>query len=138
MATLPEQFKKALSNIEPESADVTNAAAAHDAYAGSRKLTPTLTRWDIDPVLIGSFSRAVSIQRVKDVDVFGRLTQYEPVGTTGRWMPAPPPGFPNALRIGSLPGRFVGNPVNETDTPAGFPEIPYTLGVGFPVIPVKA
>ena len=51
---------------------------------GPESPTPTLTRWDIDPVLIGSFSRAVSIQRVKDVDVFGRLTQYEPVGTTGR------------------------------------------------------
>lgn len=75
MATLPEQFKKALSNIEPESADVTNAAAAHDAVRKVLKADATLIRWGVDPVLIGSYSREVSIRRVKDVDVFGRLTQ---------------------------------------------------------------
>lgn len=74
MATLPEQFKKALSNIEPDSADVANAAAAHAEVRKVLQADSLLKGWGIDPILIGSYSREVSIRRVKDVDVFGRLT----------------------------------------------------------------
>ena len=32
-----------------------------------------LILWGIRPILIGSYARSVSIRRIKDVDVFGRL-----------------------------------------------------------------
>ncbi len=73
VATLAEQFKKARGNIEPDPADVSNAAATHAAVREVLKDDATLKGWGIDPVLIGSYSREVSIRRVKDVDVFGRL-----------------------------------------------------------------
>lgn len=74
MAHLPEQFKQALSNIEPDVKDVENAAAAHADVRKVLKADETLTKWGVDPILIGSYAREVSILRVKDVDVFGRLT----------------------------------------------------------------
>lgn len=74
MAHLGEQFKQVLTNIEPNTDDVTNAAAAHANVRKVLKADYTLASWGIDPILIGSYAREVSILRVKDVDVFGRLT----------------------------------------------------------------
>lgn len=72
MAILANYFKEALSNIEPD-ADKANAAEAHAEVSKVLKADKNLTELGIDPVLIGSYARSVSIKRVKDVDVFGRL-----------------------------------------------------------------
>jgi hypothetical protein len=37
-----------------------------------------LAEYGISPVLIGSYKRNVSIRRIKDVDVFGRLPKLPP------------------------------------------------------------
>lgn len=74
LATLAEQFRTALGNIEPEDGDVVNAADAHAKVRKVLQADAKLKGWGIDPILIGSYAREVSIRRVKDVDVFGRLT----------------------------------------------------------------
>lgn len=74
MATLAEQFKKALSNVEPNPDDVTNAVAAHEEVRKVLNADAKLTGWGIAPFLIGSYARNVSILRVKDVDMLGRLS----------------------------------------------------------------
>ena len=74
MATLSEQFKKTLSNIEPESNDVKNAISAHEEVRKVLNQDSVLSKWGVDPILIGSYARDVTIRRVKDVDLFGRLT----------------------------------------------------------------
>lgn len=79
MAHLASQFYQALRNIEPqrntEGDDSHNAKEAHaevrDVLQADTKLCET---WGIKPKLIGSYARDVSIRRVKDVDVFCRLT----------------------------------------------------------------
>lgn len=79
MATLAPQFETALSNIEPQRKekgdDARNAKEAHaevrDVLQADTKLCES---WGIKPKLIGSYARDVSIRRVKDVDVFCRLT----------------------------------------------------------------
>lgn len=79
MATHPTGFKTAQRNIEPkrevEGDDAHNARLAHaevrDVLKADRKLRDT---WGAKPKLIGSYARDVSIRRVKDVDVFCRLT----------------------------------------------------------------
>lgn len=71
MAHLRQQFKDALSSVEPGD-DKANAPEAHrlrDALEADQKLTG----YGVSPVLIGSYKRNVSIKRVKDVDVFVRL-----------------------------------------------------------------
>lgn len=73
MATLAEQFKKALTNIEPDPGDVTNAVAAHGEVSDVLKNDSKLKGWGVNPFLIGSYARQVSILRVKDVDMLGRL-----------------------------------------------------------------
>jgi hypothetical protein len=72
MATLPSYFDEALTNIEPDT-DKANAALAHAEVTKVLKADKRLQDLGISPVLIGSYARSVSIKRVKDVDVFGRL-----------------------------------------------------------------
>lgn len=73
MATLPTQFTRAKSNIEPDKADKENAANAHADVRERLEADPTLSEYDVDTVLIGSYKRQVSIKRVKDVDVLSKL-----------------------------------------------------------------
>lgn len=73
MAALTTQSDTALSRIEPSDDDKDNAPAAHTGVRTVLKDDDTLKAWGIDPVLIGSYKRQVSIRRVKDVDVFCRL-----------------------------------------------------------------
>jgi hypothetical protein len=76
VATLPTNFRQALHNVQPAE-DEKNAADAHDQVSDALKGDPKLRQLGIDPVLIGSYAREVSIKRVKDVDVFGRLTKAD-------------------------------------------------------------
>jgi hypothetical protein len=73
VGALPDQFKTALSNIEPSDEDKTNAPNAHEDVRNVLEDDDTLAEWGIDPALIGSYRRKVSIRRVSDVDVFCRL-----------------------------------------------------------------
>jgi hypothetical protein len=75
---LTTQFNQALSNIEPTSADKDNAPKAHEQIREALKADSTISGWGFDPILIGSYKRQVSIRRVKDVDVFGRLSTVPP------------------------------------------------------------
>lgn len=78
MANLPTQFMKALSNIEPGSNgskdDKANAQEAHRLVRDVLEADQTLRDYGISTILIGSYKRDVSIRRIKDVDVFARLT----------------------------------------------------------------
>ncbi len=76
MATLPTCFREALGNVQPAE-DEKNAADAHEQASDALKADRKLRELGIDPVLIGSYAREVSIKRVKDVDVFGRLTKAD-------------------------------------------------------------
>ncbi|MCL6670509.1 nucleotidyltransferase domain-containing protein [Streptomyces panaciradicis] len=73
MAHLKQQFKEALSSIEPGD-DKTNAPEAHRLVRDVLEADPKLAEYGVSPVLIGSYKRNVSIRRIKDVDVFVRLT----------------------------------------------------------------
>lgn len=72
MAHLKQQFKDALSAIEPGD-DKTSAPEAHRLVRDALEADAKLTDYGVDPVLIGSYKRSMSIKRVKDVDVFVRL-----------------------------------------------------------------
>lgn len=72
MAHLRQQFKDALSTIEPDD-DKANAPEAHQQVREALEADTTLAGYGIDSVLIGSYKRNVSIKRIKDVDVFSRL-----------------------------------------------------------------
>lgn len=72
MAHLNQQFKDALSSIEP-SDDKINAPEAHRLVRDALEADATLADYGVDPVLIGSYKRNISIKRIKDVDVFVRL-----------------------------------------------------------------
>ena len=72
MAHLRQQFKEALGAIEPDN-DKANAPEAHQQVREALEADPTLAEYGVDPVLIGSYKRNVSIKRIKDVDVFVRL-----------------------------------------------------------------
>lgn len=72
MAHLKQQFRDALSSIEPGD-DKANAPEAHRLVREVLEADPRLTDYGVNPVLIGSYKRSVSIKRVKDVDVFVRL-----------------------------------------------------------------
>ncbi|MCF8785233.1 nucleotidyltransferase domain-containing protein [Rhodococcus ruber] len=76
MATLAGRFDDALTVIEPDE-DKANAAKAHAEVRGVLKADDALSKLGIDPVLIGSYARQVSIRHVKDVDVFARLTNVD-------------------------------------------------------------
>uniref|UniRef100_UPI003D8C301A SMODS domain-containing nucleotidyltransferase n=1 Tax=Gordonia sp. B7-2 TaxID=3420932 RepID=UPI003D8C301A len=73
MAHLKQQFKDALSSIEPGD-DEANAPEAHRRVRDALEADAKLAEYGVSPVLIGSYKRNVSIKRVKDVDVFVRLT----------------------------------------------------------------
>ena len=77
MAILSTQFTKALESIEPSSDDKANAPEAHKAVRSALTSADDLKAWGLDPVLIGSYKRDVSIRRVKDVDVFCRMDDIE-------------------------------------------------------------
>lgn len=72
MAHLKQQFRDALSSIEP-GADKVNAPEAHQLVRDALAADAKLTEYGVSSVLIGSYKRNVSIKRVKDVDVFVRL-----------------------------------------------------------------
>lgn len=72
MAHLKQQFKDALSSIEPGD-DKANAPEAHRLVRDALEADTKLAEYGVCPVLIGSYKRNVSIKRVKDVDVFVRL-----------------------------------------------------------------
>lgn len=72
MAHLKQQFKDALSSIEPGD-DKTNAPEAHRLVRDALEADAKLTEYGVSPVLIGSYTRNVSIRRIKDVDVLVRL-----------------------------------------------------------------
>lgn len=74
MARLIQQFKDALSSIEPGD-DKANAPEAHKLVRDVLMADAKLTEYGADPVLIGSYKRSVSIKRIKDVDVFVRLPE---------------------------------------------------------------
>ncbi|MGW6695090.1 SMODS domain-containing nucleotidyltransferase [Rhodococcus sp. NPDC054953] len=73
MPQLTTQFNEALSNIEPTEEDKTHAPQAHQEVREVLVADETLSGWGLNPVLIGSYKRHVSIRRMKDVDLFGRL-----------------------------------------------------------------
>ena len=75
MAVLTTEFDIALGRIEPSDADKENAPDAHEQVRDVLKDDSTLAGYVIEPVLIGSYKRHVSIRRVKDVDVFCRLEE---------------------------------------------------------------
>lgn len=77
MAILSTQFTKALESIEPSSDDKANAPEAHKAVRSALTSADDLKGWGLDPVLIGSYKRDVSIRRVKDVDVFCRIDDID-------------------------------------------------------------
>lgn len=76
MAVLATQFKEALSNIEPVD-DVAHAIQAHTEVTKALKADERLKKLQVDPILIGSYKRHVSIKRIKDVDVFARLSKAD-------------------------------------------------------------
>lgn len=82
MARLIQQFKDALSSIEPGD-DKANAPEAHQLVRAALLSDSKLTEYGADPVLIGSYKRNVSIKRIKDVDVFVRLPEI-PDGVTSQ------------------------------------------------------
>lgn len=73
MPQLATQFKQTLSNIEPTEDDKTHAPQSHQEVREALLADETLSSWGLNPVLIGSYKRHVSIRRMKDVDLFGRL-----------------------------------------------------------------
>ncbi len=77
MPELTAQFDAALRNIEPTTADKDNAPKAHAKVSDALRADSVIADWGFDPVLIGSYKRHVSIRRMKDVDVFGRLTALD-------------------------------------------------------------
>lgn len=73
MAELASSFETTQSNIEPSTDDWDNAPKAHQDIADILGEDDTLKGWGINPILIGSYGRQVSIRRVYDVDMFCRL-----------------------------------------------------------------
>ncbi len=79
MATHASLFEKALQNVEPQR--ITPGDDAHNARLAHAEVREVLQAdaklcegWGVKPKLIGSYARDVSIRRIKDVDVFCRLT----------------------------------------------------------------
>lgn len=77
MPELTAQFDLALRSIEPTAADKMNAPMAHAQVSDALRADSLIADWGFSPVLIGSYKRYVSIRRMKDVDVFGRLTALD-------------------------------------------------------------
>jgi hypothetical protein len=95
VAHLKQQFKDALVVIEPGK-DKSDAPEAHKQVRAALEADPVLSGYGIDSVLIGSYKRNVSIRRIKDVDVFGRL-----------------PRLPNTVTSSEILDRFF-KVLNET------------------------
>jgi hypothetical protein len=74
---LTAQFEQALTNIEPTKEDKHNAPLAWAEVGEALADDPVIAGWGFDSLLIGSYKRRVSIRRIKDVDVFGRLWDVE-------------------------------------------------------------
>ena len=81
MAQLAASFIQAQRNVEPSDEDWDNAPGAHDKIGELLGDNDDLKAWGINPFLIGSYGRRVSIRRVYDVDMFCRLDDY-PEGVT--------------------------------------------------------
>lgn len=77
MPELAAQFADALSNVEPSKDDKKNAPLAHDEVSDALAADSVIKDWGFDRLLIGSYKRDVGIRRIKDVDVFGRLTKID-------------------------------------------------------------
>jgi hypothetical protein len=77
MPDLTAQFEEALQNIEPTEKDKENAPLAHAEVSAALADDTAIRGWGFEPLLIGSYKRRVSIRRIKDVDVFGRLTKVD-------------------------------------------------------------
>lgn len=77
MAILSSQFSKALESIEPSADDKANAPKAHKAVCAALTSADELKAWSLNPVLMGSYKRDVSIRRVTDVDVFCRMDDID-------------------------------------------------------------
>ncbi|MEK0226178.1 nucleotidyltransferase [Bifidobacterium mongoliense] len=82
MAHLKQQFADALRSIEPDD-DKVHAPEAHQQVRDVLMADATLSEYGVNPVLIGSYKRSVSIKRVKDVDVFVRLPNIPKTVTSG-------------------------------------------------------
>lgn len=76
MSELSSYFVEAMGRIGP-SDDANNAKTAHADVSAVLNQSRALQDLGIKPKLIGSYARDVSIRRVKDVDVFGRLTEAD-------------------------------------------------------------
>jgi hypothetical protein len=79
---LTSYFNKACSSVEPPDDDVTNASTAHKEVRKVLEADETLKRWGVDTLLIGSYSRQVSIRRIQDVDVFCQLPDLDTTKTS--------------------------------------------------------
>ena len=79
VAILSSQFSKGLESIEPSAADKANAPEAHKVVRAALTVADELKDWGLNPVLIGSYKRDVSIRRVNDVDVFCRMDDIDDV-----------------------------------------------------------
>ncbi len=77
MALLLNQFREALANIEPD-ADADVAKNRHAEVRAVVDGSGDLAEWSPNTILIGSYSRHVSIRRINDVDVFCRLQDVHP------------------------------------------------------------
>lgn len=77
MPELAAQFDGALENIEPTREDKRHAPLAHTEVSDALAEDAVISDWGFKALLIGSYKRQVSIRRIKDVDVFGRLTELD-------------------------------------------------------------
>jgi hypothetical protein len=75
--TLPVQFDKALTRIEPNGTKRARAIAAHGLVRAQLETSDTLCEWGVDTVLIGSYARSTAIYPGNDVDVFTKLTALD-------------------------------------------------------------
>ncbi len=72
MEPLTEQFAGALRMIEINDE---GAGSAHAEVRNVLEQSETLREWDVDTILIGSYSRHTAICPTKDVDVFTKLNE---------------------------------------------------------------
>ncbi len=90
----------ALSRIEPN-ADAANAQKAHKEVAAVLEADEKLVELGVDPLLIGSYARHVSIRRVKDVDMFARLNKATATTWPGKTYDHSWPSWRTRSRAGS-------------------------------------
>lgn len=75
-------FEAAQGAVEPQQVDKDAAIRAHRQVREVLARDPLLSEWGINSILIGSYKRQVSIRRINDVDVLGRLESI-PDGISG-------------------------------------------------------